>query len=179
MIELHPDEKSLREVRRYWLPITARGIGLIIIGIIPLLVLMVLDDPESQLLSKIRPYLTYAYLLATIWFLFAWMALAIAWVDYYLDILIITSKRVIDIEQLGLFSRSFSEMPIENIEDIKVEIHGFLASALDFGNLVIQSAGENREFLVETIHHPHRIKDILSKQYNVFQDLRTGTPGEQ
>jgi hypothetical protein len=176
MIELHSDEKLVKEIRRYWLAITIRAIGFLAVGIFPLVILIGADSYPATVTEALRPYLAHAYLFALIWFLFCWIALSIAWVDYYLDIFIITSKRVIDIEQLRLFSRSFAEMPIENIEDIHVEVHGFLASALDFGNVTIQSAGEKREFCIENVHHPGRIKDVLSLQYDLSHHRRTGVP---
>lgn len=93
--------------------------------------------------------------------LFAWTAFFKKWTDYYLDVLIITDKRVIDIEQKGFFSRDIATISLDKIQDITVNISGILATFLDFGTLKIQSAGEATEFVMRDIPEPNKIKSII------------------
>ncbi|MDP3792167.1 MAG: PH domain-containing protein [bacterium] len=93
--------------------------------------------------------------------LFAWAAFFKKWTDYYLDVLIITDMRVIDIEQKGFFSRDIATISLDKIQDITVNINGVLATFLDFGTLKIQSAGEMTEFVIRDIPNPNKIKSII------------------
>jgi len=84
------------------------------------------------------------------------------WMDFYLDMWIITTKRIIDIEQRGLFSREISEIPLIHIQDITMEVRGIVRTFLKFGTIRIQTAGE-REFTVRDIPHLYEIKDLILK----------------
>jgi hypothetical protein len=96
------------------------------------------------------------------WGHISWILFFVAWTNYYLDILVVTNKRVIDIQQIGLFARDVAEIRTENIEDLRVEIVGPIASLLHFGNLHIQSAGESREFVMRNIPDPHKVREAIS-----------------
>jgi uncharacterized membrane protein YdbT with pleckstrin-like domain len=63
--------------------------------------------------------------------------------NYYLSMQVVTSDRVIDIDQHGVFKREVNEMPIENIEDVTYKQNGFWGTMFNFGNVIIQSAGGN------------------------------------
>jgi Bacterial PH domain len=61
--------------------------------------------------------------------------------NYYLSMQVVTSDRVIDIDQKGVFKREVNEMPIENIEDVTYKQNGFWGTMFNFGNVIIKSAG--------------------------------------
>lgn len=165
MMELYSDEKIILKKRRFWLPIVIEGVSFLLFGGAPLIVLMLIEGsfaPEVQ--ELISQYSNLFWFGAFAWAFIFWNSFFIVWTNYYLDILLITTKRVIDVEQLGLFARDLAEMRIESIQDIKVQVIGILASLLDFGNIHIQTAGVNREFIIEHIQNPHQVKDAIMKQ---------------
>lgn len=84
------------------------------------------------------------------------------WIDYYLDIWIITSQRVVNVEQKGLFSRDVSELNLEKIQDITTEVQGVIPTFLNYGDVYIQTAGEKERFVFADIPNPYAIKDIIT-----------------
>lgn len=168
MIELHPDEKTLMERRRFWLPFAIESASLLIVAVLPLLAIYFSSSMPSAVAEFLSAYKTFALFMATAWLLAVWMIFFVAWTNYYLDVLVVTTKRVIDIEQLGLFARDQAELRIENIQDIKVEVVGILASILHFGNIYIQTAGASKEFVIKHIHDPHGVKDAIIKQHDLL-----------
>ena len=60
-----------------------------------------------------------------------------------------TNDRIVDIEQHGLFSRTISEVDLFRIQDVTVDIHGIIATLLNYGNLTVKTASDN-------IHIIHR-----------------------
>ena len=50
----------------------------------------------------------------------------IEFTDYYLDTWIVTTERIISIEQKGLFERTASELDLISVQDATAEVHGFL-----------------------------------------------------
>jgi len=93
--------------------------------------------------------------------LFFWSFIFIVFLDYYLDVWIITNSRIINIEQKGLFRREISELRIENMQDVTTEIGGIIPTFFDYGDLYIQTAGKRERFLFKSIAHPERIRDII------------------
>jgi hypothetical protein len=163
MIALHPDEKLVLEKRRYWLPIAVEGAVSFLIAVTPFLGVIFINLLPIPAQTFIEQYNALVLLFGTGWFFLIWIVFVVAWTNYYLDVLLVTTKRVIDIEQIGLFARDLAELRMENIQDIRVEVYGFLSSLLHFGNLHIQSAGETREFVIRNIHDPHAVKELISK----------------
>jgi len=93
--------------------------------------------------------------------LFLWSFIFVVFIDYYLDVWIVTNERIVNIEQKGLFRREISELRLENVQDLTTEISGVIETFFDFGNLYIQTAGKRERFLFKSIPHPERVRDII------------------
>lgn len=168
MINLHEGEVVIMERRRYWLPFAMESLVLLCIALLPIYFLAAADPGVGRLGILFAQERNLLFFLAAGWVLAVWIIFFSAWTNYYLDVLVVTNKRAIDIEQLGLFSRDMAELRIENIQDIKVEVFGILASLLHFGNIRIQTAGESEEFIINNIHNPHEVKDAIAKQHDAL-----------
>ena len=90
-----------------------------------------------------------------------WVYSFLIWVDYYFDIWIITTERIINIEQKGMFTRSVSELRFSKIQDITAEVMGFLPTIINYGDVKVQTAGEEEEFLFRTVSDPYEVKNII------------------
>jgi len=159
MIKLDKNEKVVLEVRKHWFILFARTLFLVFFILLPAILLIgvkMSDISEFITISGEPIYIWIA--LTSVWLLFVWIIFFVIWTDYYLDILIVTSKKVIDIEQKGLFHREVSTFHLNRIQDITIEINGIIATLLDFGNLHIQTAGEKREFIAKSIPCPSKVK---------------------
>lgn len=93
--------------------------------------------------------------------LFLWAFLFFIFIDYYLDVWVITNERIVNIEQRGLFKREISELRLEKVQDLTTEIGGIISTLFDFGDLYVQTAGKRERFLFKSIPHPERIKDVI------------------
>ena len=76
-------------------------------------------------------------------------------VDFYLDVYVITDKRIVSITQNGFFKRSISELDIRQIQDVNADVQGFFPTLLHYGNVRIQTAAELPNFIFESIPHPY------------------------
>jgi len=93
--------------------------------------------------------------------LLLWVLFFVVFLDYYLDVWIVTNERIIDIRQKGLFRREISELPLDNVQDLTTEIIGIIPTLYDFGDLYIQTAGKRERFVFLSIPHPERIRDVI------------------
>ena len=89
------------------------------------------------------------------------MAFFLIWIDYYFDVWIVTERRIINIEQKGLFSRVVSELELEKIQDITTDVKGVIPTFLNFGDLHVQTAAEKERFLFRDIPDPYDVKNLI------------------
>ncbi|MCL5410947.1 MAG: PH domain-containing protein [Patescibacteria group bacterium] len=78
-------------------------------------------------------------------------------VDYYLDIYIVTDRRLVDIKQNGFFHREISELYLREVQDVKAKVDGFFPTTLHYGQVIIQTAGEIENFIFDSVPHPYAI----------------------
>ncbi len=76
------------------------------------------------------------------------------WIDFALDVRIITNFRIISTEQKSLFSRKMSQVYLDNIEDVSGTQDGFFAHIFNFGDILIQTAAEKNMFKWHNIPKP-------------------------
>lgn len=164
MITLLKNEEIIKIERRHSFNFLSETIGLLFIAILPFILIIFINLLPENLINLFKNYFNYYIFFSFCLVFICWLIFMISWTNYYLDILIITNKRIIDIEQVSLFHRDEAEVRYENIEDIKIETIGFIQSILKFGNLHIQTAAESREIVIKNISNPQKIKEIISKQ---------------
>ncbi|KKR21249.1 MAG: PASTA domain containing protein [Candidatus Moranbacteria bacterium GW2011_GWA2_39_41] len=90
-----------------------------------------------------------------------WIILFLVWIDYYFDVWIITSRRIVNIDQKGLFIRTISELEFDKIQDVTTEVKGIIPTFLNFGNVFVQTAGEKERFIFQQIPDPYAVKDLI------------------
>lgn len=163
MIELQKDEKVIYEIRRHWYILLAESALLIFLFFIPWLVLPGLEFVGVPLRGDAEALFVF---LTASWTLLLWIAFGIVWTGYYLDVWLVTDGRIIDIEQRGLFSREVSEFRLDRIQDVTIEVKGFLPTLLRFGDIYVQTAGETREFMIRHIPHPYHVKEVIVRAAN-------------
>ncbi len=100
-------------------------------------------------------------LFGSAYLLFILLFTLVSFFDFYFDLNVVTDRRVIDIEQNRLFSRSVSELLFEDIEDVDSKVNGILETFFDYGDVMIQTAGAKPNFIFEQVHHPNQIAAII------------------
>lgn len=170
LIELLPNEKIIVGIRKHWLVFFVEMFGLMLAAVVPLVLAPFVDNvlgPEvvASVGGAVRLENVLVFLIGA-WLLIVAMVLFVSLTSYYLDILIITNQRLIDIDQIWLFARDVATAPLQNIEDVKVEALGIFATLFKFGTLHIQTAAETKEVVIRGIRHPERAKDAVMRAYH-------------
>lgn len=111
--------------------------------------------------------------------LLLWGKFYLMWLDYYLDIWIVTDERIINIEQEGLWNRVASELKIYRIQDVTVEIRGFDETTFDYGNVLVQSAAEKARFTFEQVPHPGEVKRVVVDLHDEYLRTHGGSFSEE
>ncbi len=156
-----PDEHLVHFLRRHPITLVPLAAGYAVLLSAPFVGMWYLNTYQSDLLNQrvLGPVIALG---GSAFFLFAWLFLFQAFMDYYLDIWIVTNRRVLNIEQTGLFSRTISELRMYRIQDVTSIITGPLHTILGYGKVEVQTAGEKLRFEFEDIPQPNVIaKSIL------------------
>lgn len=64
---------------------------------------------------------------------------------YSNSIYILTTERIISMDQKGFFVRRMSESPLDKIVNISYEVRGFLKTVFNFGDIIIQTSGSGND----------------------------------
>lgn len=176
MIAFEEGEQIVKVIRRHYLVIVEKALFLIMMAVAPAVLFSVLSSGfipldvalSSALESAMQQWKVFAY---SLWLLILWIAFFIEWTDYYLDLWIITNKRVIDVEQNGFFHREITSFNFEQIQDITVETKGFVETFLRFGTLHIQTAGHNREIIIRDAERPEDARALILKLQNQSRSI--------
>jgi len=104
-------------------------------------------------------------LFTQVYTLFLVLSLFLIFVFYYLNVQIITSLRVVDISQEGLFSHVISELHIDKIEDATSQVNGIFGSLFDYGDVFVQTAGTVDRFEFHSVPNPAGIEKIILDLY--------------
>lgn len=132
-------------------------------------------------LETISPVLSNVIILIVPMYLLFIVALLIyGFVDFYLDVYIVTDRRIVDISQNGFFKRSISELNLRQIQDVSAEVNGFFSTLLHFGDIHIQTAGEIPNFVFQSIPHPYEVsKKILDLHEAYLQKIEKKDKNKQ
>lgn len=144
-IQLEDGELVLDTVRKHWFIIILELVTIGLVGLLPLVILagstLVPDLPFLELLlagqAGVITYGMAAWVLLTLIMGFS------IWTNYYLDLWVITDRRIIVIDQRAFFNRKVSSFRLERLQDIKVTIKGLIPTLLNFGTIRAQTAGAN------------------------------------
>lgn len=160
-LAIQDDEQILLWLNKHWIILTRDIIGTVLAGVLPIFGVTFLIS--SGITTGLNPALL-TFLLA-LWLIAVWMSLVIVWTNYYLDVWIVTDKRIINVEQLALFRRDVTTLRYERLQDATVKYNGFISEMFDFGTLKIQTAGfDTHEMEFEGIPHPEEVKRMIFDQ---------------
>jgi len=89
---------------------------------------------------------TLALIVASGLIVLAILVLSLATMVYRQSRIIVTDRNITQILQYSLFSRKVSQLNMVNVEDVTSVQNGFLSTMLGYGELNIETAGEQSNF---------------------------------
>ncbi|HWQ59535.1 MAG TPA: PH domain-containing protein [Candidatus Fimivivens sp.] len=158
---IHDEERVLAVYHRHWFNIVEELFLSVILSVILLGGFFFLPSLYPEIVGS--PNASLFFFLENSFFLFLWLTLFLIWIDVFFDIWIITNERIVNIEQKGLFVRRVSELRFRSIQDVTSQVVGFIPSVLDYGDVLVQTAGENPRFIFRNVPNPVGVKDLIMK----------------
>lgn len=161
-MQLNLGENIIKVFRKHWFVIFTESLLFIVILLLPAILIAAGIITTGIVLSPIIQSILWA--LGSAWLVGMWIAFFIVYTDYYLDVWVLTDQRLIDIDQKGLFAREVAVLRLDKIQDVVSKQSGLIPTILNYGDVHMQSAGTEREFIIYHVRHPKKVRDMLMEQ---------------
>lgn len=94
------------------------------------------------------------------------------------DVLVITTLRLVDVDQKGVFSRFVTEIPLPSIQDASWHRRGIMDTVFKIGTLSIQTAAGSTPMTVNRVAHPGKIHELINDLRHATTPKRADIPPE-
>jgi membrane protein YdbS with pleckstrin-like domain len=95
-----------------------------------------------------------AFIFAYVWFNF---------LSWFFNVGIITNERILDVDFINVLYKEVTATRLSKVEDVTAKSGGYIRSLFNYGNVFVQTAGEevNIEFL--NVPFPSRVVEIINE----------------
>lgn len=153
-------EHVIHVLRRHPVTFIPTILLFIILFTIPVILYMIAKHAFPDFITSTQMYPLFV-LGGSIYYLSTYLFLYAHFIDYYLDIWIVTNDRIIDNEQHGLFHRTTTELELHSIEDVTSQVTGIWGTLFKFGDLTIKTSSVTTTIVFRQIPHPEKIRGEL------------------
>ena len=164
---MEPDEEVLIMVRKHWFVIMAELFGIFILVLLPFVALvgfLIFNQTFATLGVDLYEFANLIGFAVAAWLLLSLLGGFTIWTHYYLDLWIVTDRRIILVDQIHFFSRNVSVFRLERMQDIEFKVKGIIPTLLNFGTLKAQTAGAHESNFNSTgLPDPRGLQAIIQR----------------
>lgn len=154
-------EKIIFTVRRHPITFFVYIIFFLLLLAVPIgLYWLVANSSLNQYLGNQSGFII-AVLGISIYYLSCFLFFYTNFIEFHLDLWIVTNDRLLDIEQKSLFHRTVSEVDLYQIQDASSEIKGIFPTIFNYGNIVLQTAGPVPKFVFRSVANPNHLREEI------------------
>lgn len=171
-IVLEADEHILLRTRKHWIVFLHDAGATLAVGASFFVLLGVVTLPNAFDTSD-PVFLKLFAFAEVVWVLLVWIALSALWTNYYLDIWIVTDRRIINVNQIGLFHRALTTWQFKNIQEITTESKNIVQNFFNYGLINIRTASPTEKHAyMEGIPSPDDVVALILKQIEPLRKLQ-------
>lgn len=149
--EFRKDEQVILTIRRHWWYFIKLFFQLIAIALILIASFVFLGFNNISFLVLILAIIIALLLSLYYWFL---------WKN---DVYMLTNQRIIDINRNNIFNKEVIEFTLDKIQDVYYQQHGPIPMLVNFGEVVIETAGEQKNVKIELAPNPAYIQKKIGE----------------
>lgn len=82
--------------------------------------------------------------------------------------IVLTSKYYIQVNQNGLFGRTVSKLSLDQIQDVRGTKRGVLPTLLNYGEILIETAGEEENFFFRPVGDPLNLSEVINDAHQTY-----------
>lgn len=153
----HADETVVFKLRRHWLILVTR--------LIPTFILLFVMAGVGAGIGLVVPVAMPVWVALIVLFSLVPLGLGVwQFLDWENDHYILTDQRVLHIERVYFLFESREEANLGKIQDVTVKMPSFIANALYFGDVQIETAGTGGQINFNAIPKPRKAQRLIFKQ---------------
>ncbi|MBC7232184.1 MAG: cyclic nucleotide-binding domain-containing protein [Chloroflexi bacterium] len=161
--------------RKHWIFLVKR-IYLALPAFVLITISIVIISSSSALGQRRLPVLLAALVLWIASVFWLWWK----WEDWRNDEYIVTKNSIIDIVKKPLFfAEERKEASLDMIQNVSLKKPGPLAALLNFGDVVIQTAGPGGTFTFAGVHRPSEVQRTIFRRIEAYEEERKRQEREQ
>lgn len=157
---LQEDEQVVKVVRRHWLHLYPRLIGLLFIALVPVALFWLVVWTTLTLDTTLRWLLIAG---SATWLLFWAVRLYLLAYRYNNDIWVITDQRIIDSVRTHPFSLRIETADLVNVQNLAINRTGLLRTLFDYGDVACETAGETGKFTLAGVPNPRDVQLLIDR----------------
>ncbi len=158
---LQEGEQVLALCRRHWWFLWPQSILLTLVGVVPV-ALVAWAFSEIGILDDLG---IFFWIGAALWLGYWAIRLFFNWYRYRHDIWVVTNQRLIDSFKAHPFNLRISTADLVNVQDMSVVKNGILATLLNFGDVICETASaESVSFRITGIPHPESLQLLIDRE---------------
>ncbi len=163
--ELEPDEHVVLQARKHWLLFVSELLPYAILAVLPFAIphIIALASPLAPYAPTIEHHSILGRSILGVYLLIIWTGAWNAFTRYFLNAWVLTNQRIVNIKQRGYFSREVSSLLLPRVQDVTTDVIGVLSSFFSIGDIKVQTAGEDIEFVMHGIPRPEQMRDLILK----------------
>lgn len=175
-----PGERIVFYLRRHWWVVAKQVVIYLSLALLPVAVFVLLPTYLPVAWDELTaggPVTVLAKLAASVYYLGVWLFFWRGVVDYYLDVWIVTNERVVAREQHDLFNRQVVELRLSRVQDVSAAVRGLWGTMLGFGEVRVETAGEEENFIFHNVPHPYQVSEQVLRLADDWRHVHPNQPG--
>lgn len=153
------EEQVILLLRKH--PIT--NIPWIVSGVLMLLAPIVI----FPLFSFLNPFpnlpLTYQFVFTLFWYVVTFGVILANYLSWFFNIYLVTTERIVDVDFRNLVYRQLSSTRVARVQDVTYKVSGVIRSIFDYGDVFIQTAGTEENFVFEAAPKPQEVVKTIGE----------------
>jgi hypothetical protein len=117
---------------------------------------------------------TFSILVITAFWMYYSLFLYVSWLNYELDVFILTNNRIVCVEQKTFLNRAVGETTLDKVQEVSIETKWLLANLFDFGTLKILTSGSSPSFDMTYSPHPMTSSRYINNLVDRYRDSLYG-----
>ena len=108
-----------------------------------------------------------AFVFVLLWYAITFTYAFINFLYWYFNVYILTDERVVDVDWYSIIYRKVSSAQVSKIQDVSASQGGVFAGIFDYGDVQIQTAGEEENFEFTAVPHPQLVAKKIQEMMQV------------
>ena len=105
----------------------------------------------------------YYLIIPLMWYLGTFGYGFACFLSWYFNVYIVTNKRIVDIDWMGLLYKQLSSSQLDKIQDVTYKQGGISDTFFNFGTVLIQTAGTEPNFEFEAVPRPNQVVEQINQ----------------